>query len=224
MRFAIVGSDTLGSEELRAVEFGIRGQTDSRISYDLTLFDMDYQDLRAYAPSDVVCSTGFVSIQIDPTCFLSSDSVITELELNNDGSGAVRGMELIFDFDVRDNVRFRATYAYAKETLHVEPTSQLETRASVPENQLTLRTEWAPSNRINLAMTLRYVDELAMWSLEDYWQGSLQLNWRVNNSWRLSAGARNLFSRDNIEFVSELLDVVPIRVGHSYFLAAELGF
>ena len=223
MRFTVVGSDSFRSEELRALEVGIRGQASYNVSYDLALFNMDYHELRAYEPSGVFCEDGSPVLS-DPLCVLTSASVETELTLNNQGAGTVRGLELAFDFDVGEKLRFRTTFAYTDERLRVTAPSQLETRPSVPRRQLTLRNEWSITPDLHLTTTLRYVDKLPMWSLKDYWQGNLQLNWRIDDDWSLSLGARNLFAEDHLEFVSELLDVVPIRVGHSYFLRAEWGF
>jgi iron complex outermembrane receptor protein len=115
MRFAAVGSPDFVSEELLAYEVGLRGRFGASTSYDVSIYQMDYEQLRAYSPVGVFCNPSRQSVALNPLCLFSSDSVITEIGFNNEGTGEVHGVELSLDWDLSDHWRLRTSYAYSSE-------------------------------------------------------------------------------------------------------------
>jgi iron complex outermembrane receptor protein len=224
LRFAAVGSPDFRSEELRAYEAGIRGRFGDATSYDLSLYSMDYDNLRAYSPAGAFCNPSHQSVQANPLCLFTSDSVITEIRFNNEGWGTVRGLELSVDWDLSDRWRIRTSYAYADETQGTAPPNIPASRTSGPRNQVAVRSEWSFGRSVALAGWLRYVDEIPSVGIDDYWQANVQLSWRVDDQWQLAVGGNNLLHSANLEYRSELNDTVATELERRLFLRAEWRF
>ena len=223
LRVAAVGASGFRSEELLAYEIGLRGRIGASVSYDLAVYDMEYDDLRAYAPIGVFCNPSRDPVASTPLCVLAADSIITEIGFNNAAGGNVRGFELAADWDINERWRLRTSYSYADETqraafpnIAITPTG--------PKQNVTVRSEWSLGANVRLATWLRYVDEIPPLAASDYWQANLQLNWRVNDQWLLSMGGTNLLGDARFEYLSELNDVVPTEIERRVFLRAEWSF
>jgi iron complex outermembrane receptor protein len=224
LRFAAVGSPDFHSEELLAYEVGIRGRFGESTSYDLSVYSMEYDNLRAYSPAGAFCNPSHQRVATNPACLFASDSVITEISFNNEGWGTVRGFELSVHWDLSERWRIRTSYAHADETQKVSPPSIPSSRASGPRNQAAFRSEWSLGTSLALATWLRYVDEIAAVGIADYWQANVQLSWRVNDQWQLAVGGNNLLDSANLEYLSELNDTLPTEIERRLFLRAEWRF
>jgi len=200
LRFAAVGSPDFRSEELLAYEVGIRGRFGDATSYDLSVYSMDYDNLRAYSPAGAFCNPSQQSVQANPLCLFASDSVIMEIRFNNEGWGKVRGLELSVDWDLNDRWRLRTSYAYADEVQSTAPPNIPASRTSGPRNQVAVRSEWSFGSAMALAAWLRYVDEIP------------------------AVGGNNLLDSANLEYRSELNDTVPTEIERRLFLRAEWRF
>jgi iron complex outermembrane receptor protein len=222
LRVSATGTPGFGSEEITAHEMGVRGRLTPTVSYDVALYDMSYDKLRATQPADVVCNPSGTSVFANPLCLLTSDSATTELLFVNGAQGNVRGAELAADWDARDNWRIRASYAVTRESLSAP--APLGAAATVtPRNQLNLRSEWSLRPDVRLALWLRHVGSIESMSIDDYWQANLQVNWRPKDHWQLSFGAKNLLGT-RLEFISEFNDVVPTQIERRYYIAAQWRF
>jgi iron complex outermembrane receptor protein len=224
LRFAALGSPSFASEEMLAYEMGVRGRLSPAASYDLAVYYMDYDQLRAYSPSGVVCNPSGQPVSANPLCLLAADSVITEIVFDNAGSGDVRGFELALDWDIGDRWRLRSAYTYADETQVAVAPSRASTPASGPKHQAYVRSEWSLGTAADLTAWVRYVDDIPSTGIEAYWQANLQVTWVVSDQWRLSIGAQNLLDGARLEYYSELNDIVPTEIERRAFVRAEWSF
>jgi iron complex outermembrane receptor protein len=224
LRFAALGNPSFVSEEMLAYELGLRGRLAEHASYDLAVYYMDYESLRAYLPGGVVCNPSGQSVLANPACMFAADSVITQIVFDNAGSGEVRGLELALDWDISDRWRLRSSYTYADESQRATPPSRPSTPASGPKHQASLRSEWSLGTAAYLTAWIRYVDEIPNSGIEEYWQANLQVTWAVSDHWRLSIGGQNLLDDSGVEYYSELNDLVPTEIERRAFVRAEWSF
>jgi iron complex outermembrane recepter protein len=224
LRFGVFGNPSFTSEQMQAYEVGLRGRLAPTATYDLAVYYMDYDHLRAYAPMDVVCNPSGQSVLANPLCLFTSDSVIGEVLFNNEAAGAVRGFEFALDWDVSDRWRLRSSYSYADEDQHAAAPNVAFSPATGPKNQVSVRSEWVLGRSTYLTAWLRYVDEIPVADIAAYWQANLQATWQMHDRWRVSIGGNNLLHDARLEYRSELNDVVATEIERRFFVRAEWRF
>jgi iron complex outermembrane receptor protein len=222
-RVTSMGNPNFESESNLAYEVGMRGQISSHVSYDLALFTMEYENLRSFSPTDIVCSPSGVSYFVDPLCFLTSDSVVALYQFTNVNESTISGFEAALDWMVRKNFRLRSALSYAYEDATEYPPT-LPVAGTYPEWQFSLRSEWSPSEDIDVAALIRYVDEVDFRSIDEYWQANLHVRWSPDDAWVASLGVRNLLDDRTVEYHSELGDIVPTRIERTAFVNLRYSF
>lgn len=222
-RVGSVGNPAFESESNLAFEVGARGQLSGAVSYDLALFTMQYDDIRSFSPRSIVCSPSGVSLLLDPLCFLTSESVVAQYEFTNVNESTISGFEATLDWMARKNFRLRSAVSYAYEdATEIPPT--LPVGGTYPEWQFSLRSEWSPSEHVDVAALIRYVDEIEFRSIDDYWQANLHVRWSPDESWVMSLGVRNLLDDGTVEYNSELGDIVLTEIERTAFLNLRYSF
>ena len=217
LRTGTIGNPDFVSEEVMSYELGVRGRLSPTLSYDLALFHMEYEEVRSLQPIGVFCSPSGTSVDLDPRCLFESDSVIAQLFFTNEGEGDATGAELSVDWVPTERLRLRGHISYVDEEQSAPP----PTAASFsfyPKWQAVLRSEWSISDRMDVALLLRYVDEIAEQETEDYWQANLNLRWRFQDDWVLSLGGRNLLHSGQFEAISEFRDVFPTEIERTAYV------
>jgi iron complex outermembrane receptor protein len=222
MHVSATGTAGFVSESVVSREVGFRGRLSAKASYDIALYQSSYDDVRANLPVDVVCNPSGVSALTNPQCLFTSTGVTTEVLFVNAAAGDAKGLELAVDWDVSDNWRVRTSYSYTDEQL-TAPAPIIVAPRYTPKNQASVRSEWSINSALRLASWLRYVDEIEPLSIESYWQAYFQLEWEPNDHWRLATGGRNLLG-SQLEFVSELSDMVPVEAERLYYVTAQWRF
>ena len=218
-----VGSPDFESESNLAYEAGARGQLSSAVSYDLALFRMEYDDIRSFSPGNIVCNPSGISIILDPLCFLAADSVVAMYEFTNVNESTISGFEATLDWMVRKNLRLRSALSYAHEdATEVPPTLSVD--GTYPEWQFSLRSEWSPTDSLDIAAFIRYVDEIEFRSIDDYWQANLHVRWNPSENWVVSLGVRNLLDDATVEYNSELGDIALTEIERTAFLNMRYSF
>ncbi len=222
-RVMSAGNPDFQSESNLAYELGLRGQLSSNVSYDLALFTMEYDDVRSFSPGDIFCSPSGDSFLVNPLCFLTSDSVIAVFQFTNANETTISGFEATLDWMVRKDLRLRSAVSYAKEDATELPDT-LSVDGTYPEWQFSLRSEWSPTENIDVAALVRYVDEVQFRGIDDYWQANLHIRWSPNEHWVTSLGVRNLLDDGTLEYNSELGDIVPTRIERTAFANLRYSF
>ncbi len=222
-RVGSVGNPLFESESNVAFEIGARGQLSNDLSYDIALFTMEYDDIRSFSPQDIVCIPSGVSLAVDPLCFFSADSVLALYEFTNVNESTVSGFEATLDWMAAKNFRLRSALSYAYEDA-TEYAPTLPVGGTYPEWQFSLRSEWSPTESIDVAALIRYVDEVEFRSIDDYWQANLHVRWRSEENWVMSMGVRNLFDDATAEYNSELGDIPRTAIKRTFFLNLRYSF
>lgn len=222
-RVMSVGNPDFESESNRAYELGMRGKLTSNASYDIALFTMEYDNIRSFSPGDIFCSPTGVSYFVDPLCFLAADSVIATYTFTNVNESTISGFEATLDWMIHRDFRLRSALSYAKEDATEAP-GTLTVAGTYPEWQFSLRPEWSPTDHIDIAALIRYVDEVEFRDIEDYWQANLHVRWSPNDHWVTSLGVRNLLDDGTFEYNSELGDIVPTRIERTAFVNLRYSF
>ncbi len=222
-RVSTLGSPEFESETNTAFEIGMRGRLSSELSYDVALFTMEYDDVRSLSPTNIVCNPSGISILFDPLCFVTSESITALYEFTNVNESTISGGEVTLDWMVGRNFRLRSALSYAHEdATEYEPT--LTTAGTYPEWQFSLRPEWSPSENIDIAALVRYVDEVAFRSIDDYWQANVHVRWSPDENWVTSFGVRNLLDDATVEYNSELSDIVRTEIERTAFVNLRYSF
>ncbi len=222
-RVGTLGNLNFESESNLAYELGARGQLRSNVSYDVALFQMEYDKIRSLTPGNIVCDPSGVSFFLDPTCFLTSESVVAFYEFSNVNESTITGFEAALDWMPHKDLRLRTAVSYAKEDAMEDPTT-LPVGGTYPEWQFSLRPEWSPTENVNVAALIRYVDEVEFGSIEDYWQANVNVRWSIDDHWIFSLGVRNLLDDVTYEYYSELGDIRPTVIERTAFLNLRYSF
>ena len=187
------------------------------------MFTMEYDDIRSFSPGDIFCSPSGTSFFVDPLCFLTSESVIATYTFTNVNESTISGFEATLDWMVHKDFRLRSALSYATEDATELPTT-LSVDGTYPEWQFSLRSEWSPTDNIDVAALVRYVDEIAFRNIDEYWQANVHVRWTPNEHWVTSLGVRNLLDEGTLEYNSELGDIVPTRIERTAFVNLRYSF
>ena len=222
-RVGSIGNPQFESESNVAFELGARGQLRSDLSYDVALFTMEYDDVRSFSPQNIVCVPSGVSYIFDPTCVFSAESVLAVYAFTNINESTVSGFEATLDWMPGKNLRLRGAVSYAYEDAVEDPLT-LPVAGTYPEWQYSLRSEWSPTEHIDVGALVRYVDEIDFRSIDDYWQANLHVRWQSDDNWVLSMGVRNLLDDATVEYPSELGDIPKTAIERTAFLNLRYSF
>jgi len=218
-----IGNPAFESETNLAFEVGARGQLSTNASYDVAVFTMQHDDIRSFSPGNIYCSPSGVSFLVNPLCFLAADSIVALYQFTNVNESRISGLEVALDWMVRENLRLRSAVSYAHEHPQEDP-STLSVDGTYPEWQFSLRSEWSPSENIDVAAFIRYVDEIEFRSIDDYWQANFNIRWSPDDNWVVSAGVRNLLDDATVENTSELGDIALTAIERTAFINLRYSF
>jgi outer membrane receptor protein involved in Fe transport len=184
---------------------------------------MQHDDIRSFSPGNIYCSPSGVSFLVNPLCFLAADSIVALYQFTNVNESRISGLEVALDWMVRENLRLRSAVSYAHEHPQEDP-STLSVDGTYPEWQFSLRSEWSPSENIDVAAFIRYVDEIEFRSIDDYWQANFNIRWSPDDNWVVSAGVRNLLDDATVENTSELGDIALTAIERTAFINLRYSF
>jgi iron complex outermembrane receptor protein len=222
-RVGSIGNPLFESETNLALELGARGQLSSDLSYDVALFTMEHDDVRSFSPQNIVCIPSGVSYIFDPSCVLTAESALAVYQFTNINESTISGAEATLDWMAARNLRFRGSLSYVNEDAREQPLT-LPVSGTYPEWQFSMRSEWSPTEHIDVGALVRYVDEVNFLNIDDYWQANLHLRWRSDENWVLSMGVRNLLDDATVEYASELGDIPKTAIERTAFLNLRYSF
>jgi iron complex outermembrane receptor protein len=187
-------SPDFDSEELVAYELGYRRQWTPDLAMDITLFHNEYDGLSTL-------STRPAQFALDPPRF-----IIVPIEITNATSAATNGVEVMFDWRVRQNFGVTASYSFLDMELRGPPAPlAIDSEAAEgqsPRNQASLRLRWDATDRLAIDGTFYYVDNLPSYDIDAYTRFDLRIGWRLTNSVELELVGQNLLDNRHREFVA----------------------
>ena len=221
------GSKDFQSEELDALEFGMKGQLGDRFSYDLAFFDFRYEQLLSGVTEGVFCEPQGLDILdlANIGCLFDSDYLVARTALVNDPAGKTQGAELSFNWQPLDNWRLTGSFSWFDYKLDDVPTSPtaesiadpqaIDNTRDEPERIGYLRSEWTITPELEFDLTLRAVSESELFDIDAYTTADVRLEWKPRADLRFELIGQNLLDRGHTEYGSRALDALPSAVNSS---------
>ena len=220
MVMGVYGNPDYRQEELLAHEAGYRQQLTPQLSWDLSLFYNDYDNLQGNRINAPRC---FPS-DTPPPCRLPDHLINPYITLDNALAGVGYGGELSLNWQVANTWRLQGHYSYLSLSLSGTrgASYQVAAEGSSPRHQLSLRTSRDIGESSQLSLWLRYVDELPALDVAAYTSVDLHYRWRVTEQLSLSLSGRNLLEPHHLEYREQQLSTFDTLAERGFF--AELNW
>jgi iron complex outermembrane recepter protein len=195
--FLLAGGPDFRSEVAKVYELGYRAQPSARLSYSVTGFYAQYENLR--------------SVERAGSVFV----------LGNNMEGYGKGVETWGTFQATRNWRLSAGALLLDQDLRLKPDSTDTTGVSAagndPKHQFSLRSSLDIAGNKHFDVMARYVGELPNPNVPAYTAVDARYAWQVRRELELSVTAQNLFDHGHAEFgtpstASEIERAVFVRL------------
>lgn len=212
------GGGNFGSEKLIAYEMGFRHQLTPQASVDVTGFFNDYSQLRDLNPG-----------QISPGSTLPPHLILPVLVSNN-ASAYSYGAEVSADWRPIESWRLQGSYSYLNIHTSANALSQQfdattgGANKANPHHQLSLRSNYDISDRIQLNLWLRYVSGIAFYNIPSYVTMDTKLAWKPVQNVEFFLVGQNLFTQNHREYVSEFIPTTPVQIPRGIYVGARWQF
>lgn len=214
----LLGSGQYNSEKLIAYEAGYRHQFSPQASIDIAGFANDYSQLRDVSFGAFSLSTGLPLRLLQPVF------------INNQGSALTYGVETSIDLRPLENWRIQTSYSF----IHIDfssnnllkntnPTTGGSEKAN-PQHQLSVRSNYDFSERLQLNLWLRYTSEIAFYQIPSYVTIDAKLVYRPAKNTELFVVGQNLFSQHHRELTSDFIPLVPAAIPRGVFAGVQWRF
>ena len=168
------------SERLTAYEVGYRARSVDSLSVSVSAFYNVYDHLRTASPTPVT---------------------VFPLRLTNLGEGTTYGIEAWGSYDVTPSWRLSAGVTTLAKDFETDPQgtdiSGLASLGDDPDVQLIARSQSSITDRLDLDVRLRALDDLAQ--VAGYVEADARLGWRLTDSLELSLTGQNLLADRRVE-------------------------
>lgn len=180
----LVGSPDFQPEKLIAYEVGTRFQPSSRLSFSVSTFYNDYDDLR--------------SIEAGPAPFF------LPLHWGNEMEGDTYGLEAWADYRVTDRWKLTGGFNVQHESLRFKPGGSglggIKIAGDDPNHQASLRSTVRLTDDIAWDADLRYVGKLPNPAVPSYAELDSRLAWTISPTLEISLSGSNLLHARHVEF------------------------
>jgi iron complex outermembrane recepter protein len=185
----ILGNTSLLSEELVAYEAGIRGQPTDAFSWDLAVFNNNYDRL-------IYPVLGYPYGGPGPADY-------QPMVLTNSAKGNTYGFELATTYKVTETWRLQTAYTFLVMNLRALEAGTVgaeETPDNSPRNQIYLQSSWDLGKNWEFDLIGRYCDNLSGMEVPSYFVMDTRLGWRPNKHFEFALVGRNLCNGHFYEF------------------------
>lgn len=206
------GDPALESEELTAFELGYRRSIGENVFIDIATFYNRYDNLRSLSLGEVTALPqlpGLPSVLIRPSNF---------------ADGYTYGMEVTADWKPKSWWQIRAAYWYLNVNIDAPPDFFAATEDDVPVNQAYINSRWNLAHNIEVDATLRYVDEIKAFAIDEYFELDARIAWRPKDNLELALIGRNLLDSAHFEAEDTTLDFIPSEVARSIYFMVTWEF
>lgn len=181
----LTGSDAFRSETLVAWEAGFRAVPSPRLSFSVSAFYNDYDELRTVE---------------------ASGPAVFPLVIRNGMRGTTHGLEVWGDFAIREWWRVSAGLSVFEKDLEIAPGSAdlfgVSFAGNDPEHQWQVRTSIDLPSDLALDLWLRGVSALPNPAVPAYREADVRLGWTASDSLTLALVGQNLLHERHLEFVN----------------------
>ncbi|GJL76259.1 TonB-dependent siderophore receptor [Nitrosomonas sp.] len=212
------GSENFNSEKLIAYELGYRHQFSSQVSIDIAGFVNDYSELRDFSLGALSLTTGLPSHLLLPA------------SANNKASALTYGFEISMDWKPLDQWRLQGNYSYLDLDIssnelfkQLDPSTGGASKVN-PQHQLSVRSNYDISNKLQLNLWLRYTSKIAFYDIPDYVTMDAKLAFKPVKDIELFLVGQNLFSGNHRELVSDFMPSAPALIPRGIYVGAQWRF
>lgn len=212
------GQSNFQSEKLLAYEIGYRRQLTPHASVDIAGFINDYTQLRDTSIEGLTLGTGFPR-HLD-----------AKVVSNNAASALTYGGEVSADWRPIDNWRLQANYSFIHLDITANPlTKQFDGSTtgadkSTPQHQISFRSNYDLSDRLQLNLWLRYHSRMPLYNIPDFITMDSKLAYRPYKNMELFVVGRNLFSQYHQESVGDFLPSIPVLIPRGVYGGVQWRF
>jgi iron complex outermembrane receptor protein len=208
----LIGNPNMGSEDLLAYELGYRVRPSKVISFDISTFVNQYDNLRTF-------DTG--------TPFSTSSDTALPLIIHNYGKAESYGAEFSSKWDATEKWQLSGGYTFLIMTTHINSGSTDTTLAidekKSPEHQFNIRSHYNLPYDVALDNTLYYVGALDTINVSSYVRFDTGITYKPIKGLELSLVGQNLFDDAHKEFAA--IPVLPtVDIGRSVYGKVSWSF
>ncbi|QUD90081.1 TonB-dependent receptor plug domain-containing protein [Phenylobacterium montanum] len=198
-------------EQLIAYDLGYRAQPTPRLSFSLSAYYNDYQDLRSFELTPVTVLPAIIENRME---------------------GETYGVEAWAAWQVLDWWRLSAGAEWMHEDLRFRPGASglggIEIAGDDPKYQAQLQSMMNLGHHVNFGLDVRGVGPLPAPASPAYVEADARLAWAVNDTVEISLRGDNLFNPHHLEFGSGASNVqlgaTGVESERSWYLATRLRF
>ncbi len=214
----ITGVSSFRSEKLLAYELGYRHQFAKQASIDIAAFYNDYTQLR--------------DLMVGESTPQSRDATpaILPFIINNNAKAHTYGVELSADWRVHNQWRLQGNYSYLRMHISSNPVFRLldPTTGSAnkvnPQHQVSIRSNYDISDRIQLNVWLRYVSKVSLYNIPSYVTMDTKLAFKPAKYIELFVVGQNLLSQNHREMNADFIPSLPATIPRSVYAGINLNF
>ena len=205
----VFGDRNMRAEEVIAYELGYRVQPTKQVTFDLTAFYNDYEELRSLEP-----------VRPGPV----SPSVA-----ENNITAETYGVELSATVQPVERWRLQGSYSFLEMHLHrtrgsLDVTTERTGEGSSPHHQVVLRSLLDLGWNIQFDSTVRYVDALPAPQIPSYLALDLRLAWSPRKNLEIALVGQNLLDDQHPEFAPTFIGTERTEVERSFLATVKWAF
>ena len=208
------GNNDFDREELIAWELGYRFLGSDTLSFDLSLFFNDYDDLRS------VESLGLIPIPRP-----GPPSFVAPVTSSNGLSAESYGLEMSLAWRPSKQWRVNLSYAYLDIRMYLKSSNsnlaEDSTEGLSPENQFTVSSYYNINSNVQFNLIGRYVDELPTNNTDSYYELDAGIEWQLHPKLALSLVGRNLVDAEHRETSDTFLSTEETFVQREFYLKLD---
>jgi iron complex outermembrane recepter protein len=175
----LIGNPDMQSETLLAYEVGYRSQISSRLSFDITSYYNNYDNLQTIESN------------------AGSDVFANLMEGNS------YGVESAVEWQPKKVWKLKANYTFIKMNLNLKDgsssTSSTNQENNTPTHQFQIHSYLDLPNNLEFDAALYYSNEISAMGIPAYFRTDLRLGWRPQKQLELSLVGQNLFDTQHPE-------------------------
>lgn len=177
------GIPSLESEDVLALEAGLRHQPVAEFSWDAAVFWNRYEDL--------------IGLGAPGPLMAGPEGAIVQIPFANAGHAETYGLELATTYQLHEDWSLRGSYNFLKMNFDG---SVLGDEDDSPTNQFNLQSSHQLADNVQMDLIWRYVDSLPSQGVASYSSFNVRLAWQPTNHVDLFVMGTNLFDSEHFEF------------------------
>ncbi|MFK5987002.1 MAG: TonB-dependent receptor [Pseudomonadota bacterium] len=196
------------AENLLAYELGLRNQINPRTYMDASLFYHHMSHLYSLTPL--------------------AYNQIPSFQGGYERASKTYGIEMVFNWNVNSWWKLLSSYTYTRSLIDVSENETINLNShsdSLPEHQLSIRSQMNIAKNLEFDIWTIYIDELNDSSLQAqlsniivdaYTRVNVHIAWQASKNFEITLAGKDLFSGQHLEFVGEIY-TQPTQVGPSVY-------